>query len=45
MLKKLYSRLPYDLNYPLTEKQAKKIKVTPYSEEGVPPEAEPEPAA
>ena len=45
VLKKLFARLHFELEYPLNEKQAKKIKVTPYSEEGVPPEAEPEPAA
>ena len=37
VLKKLYSRLHYELNYPLTEKQAKKIKVKPHAEEAVTP--------
>ena len=55
VLKKLYARLHFELEYPLNEKQAKKIKVTPHkpkptAEEGVPdmpaepePELEPEP--
>eukprot|EP01045_Picozoa_sp_COSAG04_P018434 COSAG04_NODE_1705_length_5881_cov_13.667935_4_plen_207_part_00 len=53
ILKKLFARLHYELEYPLNEKQAKKIKVTPHkpqptAEEGVPdlsaePEPEPEP--
>ena len=33
----LFARLHYELNYPLTVGQAKKIKVTPHAEEGVPP--------
>jgi len=45
VLKKLFARLHYELRYPLTAGQAKKIKVEPHADEGVPPEAEPEPAA
>ena len=47
--KKLFTRLHYELEYPLNEKQAKKIGVTPHkpqptAEEGVPDlSAEPEP--
>ena len=43
VLKKLFLRLHHELKYPLTPAQAKKIKVTPHAEEGVPPEPEPEP--
>ncbi len=43
VLKKLFARLHYELRYPLTDKQAKKIKVVPHAEEGVPAEPEPEP--
>ena len=44
VLKKLFARLHYELNYPLTAAQAKKIKVKPHqavvdtAETGVPPE-------
>ena len=34
--KKLFTRLHFELRYPLNDKQAKKIKVTPHAEEGVP---------
>ena len=44
VLKKLFLRMHHELKYPLTPAQAKKIKVTPHAEEGVPPpEPEPEP--
>ena len=36
VLKKLFARLHYELRYPLTDKQAKKIKVEPHAEEGEP---------
>ena len=36
VLKKLFARLHYELRYPLTDAQAKKIKVTPHPEEGEP---------
>ena len=36
--KKIYARLHFELRYPLTPAQAKKIKVTPHAVEGVPPE-------
>ena len=36
VLKKLFARLHYELRYPLTDAQAKKIKVTPHAEEGEP---------
>ena len=34
--KKLFTRLHFELRYPLNDKQAKKIKVKPHPEEGVP---------
>ena len=34
--KKLFTRLHFELRYPLNDKQAKKIKVKPHAEEGVP---------
>ena len=36
VLKKLFLRMHHELKYPLTPAQAKKIKVTPHAEEGVP---------
>ena len=36
VLKKLFARLHYELRYPLTPAQAKKIKVEPHAEEGEP---------
>ena len=36
VLKKLFARLHYELRYPLTAAQAKRIKVEPYPEEGEP---------
>eukprot|EP01046_Picozoa_sp_COSAG06_P057638 COSAG06_NODE_11302_length_1531_cov_2.036313_1_plen_147_part_10 len=37
VFKKLFARLHHELRYPLTEAQAKKIKVTPWVVDGLPP--------
>ena len=46
VFKKLLLRLHHELRFPLTQRQADKIKVDPYPAmpEGVPPEPEPAPA-